>query len=363
MPFLKEGGKVTFFFFKADNGYNSCREHTLETNKKVSCRTHNFLAWSPSETLTVHPFVGRALVRHVQLWAVTISLGVHSKHSAPRGPCVRGAFLDASAFTTQVLHVLSSHCEQLKIPKKINCFLENSLSTKTILEQVKFIRVSSDVLSLPSKLTSGSCSPPVRPAHDLPDTDIIGCLRLISNDIYPYSTSANNSEGNNRSLRKLTNSALAIPYFPSGDQSSFLYLFSAFPSQNPQWFILLVLRSLCTWAQKCGPLFGSLSSVSTLKNPLKPRSILTGDLLLVLTCKICYKPLNEWSRVNPRQAAPLPSPHAESLPSVHEYIRFAHGACGALPRPCPQPSLSSFQSRFWRQGLAWFRLKKRYTVY
>lgn len=122
------------------------------------------------------------------------------------------------------------------------------------------------------------------PAHDLPDTDAIGCLHLISNDVYPYSTSANNSKDNSLISGKSDCSGNPLLSFCGSEFFPLLTPSFLFVPRTPRASFLLLLHSLCTRTQMCGPLLGSLSLVptplialhsvpQTLKHPLKSRSI------------------------------------------------------------------------------------------
>lgn len=130
------------------------------------------------------------------------------------------------------------------IPKKIKCSLENNLSINTILGQVNFIRILSDISVASQRAHFWELLSSSLPCTRPPDKGIIRCLQLISNDIYPYSTSANSSKDSKLIPQKSQSLCSSHTLLP------FLCRPEFFPSRIPPFHSRipsdLLLLSLCT---------------------------------------------------------------------------------------------------------------------
>lgn len=129
------------------------------------------------------------------------------------------------------------------IPKKIKCSLENNLSINTILGQVNFIRILSDISVASQRAHFWELLSSSLPCTRPPDKGIIRCLQLISNDIYPYSTSANSSKDSKLIPQKSQSLCSSHTLLPFRRPEFFPSRIPPFHSRIPSDLLLL---SLCT---------------------------------------------------------------------------------------------------------------------
>lgn len=147
----------------------------------------------------------------------------------------------------------------------------------TILGQVNFIRILSDISVASQRAHFWELLSSSLPCTRPPDKGIIRCLQLISNDIYPYSTSANSSKDSKLIPQKSQSLCSSHTLLPFRRPEFFPSRIPPFHSRIPSDLLLL---SLCTWAQTCGPLLATPLHHST--DSKKPPQTSLYDLLLVL---------------------------------------------------------------------------------